>query len=521
MRRIEQYCFWFLIIGKLAVGFLPPLPTCSNRLANALFAVAKNVSVPQPQPRPRRRVNTNVRSIMELIETRYGTDGKDWTKTKRYMYHASDKLSLEQVQEVVDFLDSLVSKQASKQIIQTAPRILRKPVDSFLKPTADFLLDLWGPSLFEEAMKRKPQLLLTSGVGYTNSNPKGDGDTEEILSELAGFSYQSLKQLKRTSPFVFGLPPTKVRSVLEYLTNILQYGKNLVPDRIPKVLGKLVVAHPYLLNLGVETNLKPRVEFLSTSCGLNVTDVAKLVQSSGGSVLGLSVNENLKPTMAFLSVLLQNDRSFLRKCILAHPQLLGLSLSNLDSKVEYFSGIGKSLAFRIALRCPAVYSLSLTGNLIPTIEFLAKVWGTPSDDDETCIIEPDCVSLAHFLQEYPNVLTLSVEGNIQPTMNFFNRTGYTALNEEWELVSGQNRIRGRYIAASLYNRLLPRWHYCLSQELTSPPLHMLVTSSDHAFCNEQGLDLDEFVRFRDDAIPRLKFSSQFDTWLKTGRPIDL
>jgi hypothetical protein len=420
------------------------------------------------------------------------------------------------------------------------PRILRKPVQSFLQPTADFLLELWGPSLFKEAMNRNPHLLLSSGVGYTNDHRNntstlGDGDVEELLSQLAGLSSRSLVKLKRTAPFVFGLPLTKVKSVLEYLSSLLQYG-DIAPHRIPKVIGKLVASYPFLLNLYVETNLQPRIEFLSTTCGLNVTDVAKLVQSAGGgSVLGLSVDQNLKPTMDFLIVLLQNDRAALRKCILAHPQLLALSISNLQSKVNYFNSIGKSLATRIAFRSPAVYSLSLTGNLIPTIDFLAKVWGvTPAptisnvEPDGTFGIEKnddnsktDCVSLAHFLQEYPNVLTLSLGGNIQTTMNFFNRTGYTLLNDDWELVEGQTRIRGRYIAASLYNRLLPRWHYCLSCGLKAPPSHILVGSSDPTFCQELGLHLKEFELFKDDAVPRLKFSSQFDTWLKTGRPIDV
>ena len=170
---------------------------------------------------------------------------------------------------------------------------------------------------------------------------------------------------------------------------------------------------------------------------------------------------------------------------------------------------------------------------------------------------------------------------------FFNKTGYTSLNENWELVSPKSsvssgvdsasdqmntvhgkqaasgRIRGRYIAASLYNRLLPRWHFCLShtkqkklseksvdaavsatdpssvalpmpstssplpQETSpglspmTPPLHVLVMADDKAFCEVMGVEVERFLSFKKEAIPRLKFSSQFDTWLKTGKPIDL
>jgi hypothetical protein len=106
-------------------------------------------------------------------------------------------------------------------------------------------------------------------------------------------------------------------------------------------------------------------------------------------------------------------------------------------------------------------------------------------------------------------------------MNFFNRTGYTSLGDDWKLVEGSKRIRGRYIASSLFDRLLPRWHYCINHELLPPPLHLIVSANDASFCQHLSLDVDDFFMFRKEAIPRLKFSSQFDTWLKTGRPIDI
>jgi hypothetical protein len=269
------------------------------------------------------------------------------------------------------------------------------------------------------------------------------------------------------------------------------------------------------------------------------------------------------------------SRDALLKCLLSHPQILTLSMSNLQSKFQYFSEIEAlegstttspgsstvdttSLASRILSRCPAVYSLSLTDNIIPKIDLLSKAWGVSalngnSGDVYSLGASPkDTTLLSHWLQEFPNVLTLSLEGNIRPTLNFFNRTRYTILTEDWELAPGATRIPGRYMAASLYSRLLPRWHYCLSQagvtavdtttsssssdseeELSSsdssspspvanaPPLHLLVQATDAAFCEKLGLEYNGYEDFRESAIPRLKFSSQFDTWLKTGRPIQV
>jgi len=336
--------------------------------------------------------------------------------------------------------------------------------------------------------------------------------------------------------------------------------------------------------LSVESNLKPRVQYLAESCDLDPTELTKMVQTSNGSVLSLSVEKNLKPTMDFLLEEMFDDdesdknsdpRALLKKCVLTHPQLLGLSLANLESKVNYFHSIGPSLAVRIARKCPAIYSLNLDQNIVPTIEFLAKVWGTTSKLSRSSKKKSSRDGFVPMLHEYPNIITLSVEANLQPTMMFFNKTGYTLLNENWELapssnkgrssasksstINGKhtvvNRIRGRYIAASLYNRLLPRWHYCISsgtddpnsekdagsvsvtknallmpsessslsspQPPKTPSLHLLVMASDEFFCEAMGFQLGSFLNFKRDAIPRLKFSSQFDTWLKTGKPIDL
>jgi hypothetical protein len=301
-------------------------------------------------------------------------------------------------------------------------------------------------------------------------------------------------------------------------------------------------------------------------------DLAKIVQSSGGSILGLSVERNLKPTIEYLLEQIyyeqeDNARDLLRKCLLAHPQVLGLGISNLQAKVNFFRSIGESLPGKIATRCPSVLSLSLEQNIKPTVDFLCKAWGvTTSANNASC----DNTLLQSMLYEYPNILTLSIEGNLKPTMVFFNKTGYTLLNKEWELVnvfettnttkvatdnSSVNKtrskdcdsriIRGRYIAASLYNRLLPRWHFYITKrpqieskissegfpkeignstvttELKTLPLHLLVMASDEEFCEVMDFVQNEYLQYKEEAIPRLKFSSQFDTWLKTGRPIDL
>jgi len=95
------------------------------------------------------------------------------------------------------------------------------------------------------------------------------------------------------------------------------------------------------------------------------------------------------------------------------------------------------------------------------------------------------------------------------------------LDDNWKLIEGNKRIPGRYIASSLFHRLLPRWHYCMKKEIPKPPLYVLVGTTDESFCERMSLNVNQYLLFKQEAIPRLKFSSQFDTWLKTGRPIEI
>ncbi|CAJ1951458.1 unnamed protein product [Cylindrotheca closterium] len=453
-----------------------------------------------------KRANGAFREVMALIIARYG-DECDCRRTKMYIYRAKE-LSITSVTGVLDFLEAFLPRESVQQLLIESPRILNKSVDSYLRPTADFLLNLWGEELFNQAMERNPQLLLTSGIGYNNkanpgSSKKKNLSVDNVLIETVDLSEAQLKKLRRQSPFVFSLAPNKIKEGIHYLCEILEPSGN--PKRI---LRKMIMTNPNFLNLHVHTNLRPRVEYLTSTLQLSAKELPKLLKA--GSVLALSVDQNLKPTLEYLKNDLLLDGN-LKKCVLSHPALLALSLSNLQRKTNALNSISKGLASKVARRCPSVFSLSLDDNIYPTVEFLARVWGC--QDDNTII--------GAWLQEYPNVLTLSVEGNIQPTMNFFNRTGYTVLDDDWQLVKGNKRIPGRYIASSLFHRLLPRWHYCMKNDVPKPPLHIIVGSTDESFCQYLSLDIHQFALFQKEASPRLKFSSQFDTWLKTGRPIDI
>jgi hypothetical protein len=490
---------------------------------------------------------------------------------------------------------------------------------------------------FYEAIYRNTDLLLIRGVGYASNslgssninqlNEIGNGGGNDnnalavvqyLTNNLKLLSTNEIAILKHNHPTIFQLSlDNKIIPVIDYLRTLLlftSYKSNSSSKKVQKVLKKIITQHPMLLQLDVETNLNYTVNYIRDTFDFTNEELTTVISITPG-ILGLSVPNNLLPTINFIKDILQvynknknhddddddvnnndyneddvddkvgNDESLtilLRRCVLKHPQILSLSLTNLLAKREYFDSIdtsmdinnsnGKarkntttktSLAARILLTTPSVYSLSLQQNIIPKVNYLA-----------TCLWGSNRTTISNNLYEYPQILTLSMKGNIIPTLSFYNMTGYIKLDTDvrptrqigndlsiQQQQSQQDHtmvsIRSRYIATSLYNRLLPRWHFLLEererrqqqQQLKSqilstleesiisnpasyqnnnttalhllPSLHLLAGASDSNFCSQMEISLTEYLNYKEKEGARLKFTSQFDTWLKTGRPIDL
>jgi hypothetical protein len=382
--------------------------------------------------------------------------------------------------------------------------------------------------------------------------------------------------LKRYQPTLFQLSlKSKVQPAVEYLLSVLSGQDDVsigsISSKQKKQLVKIVMNHSNLLQLDVDSNIRRTAIFLQDYCQLTDKELATIVGSIP-AVLGLSVAGNLKQKLQLLLDILKMGTKHssysddetddlkiaLRKALLKHPKILGLSSSNIRTKADYFDEVDlksnmkqgdNTLAARLLMTAPSVYSLSLQDNIVPKVEYFASLWGWSSLSDKLC--------------ECP-LLTLSMD-NIRTTLSFYNMTGYIELPSEEsgsDSTSSSRQsagiVRSRYIATSLYNRLLPRWNFLLEEQerndrqleafivsddndaskaerinyslptskttvdkVMLPPLHLLAGATDEVFCRQLNLSLSEYNVFKEEAIPRLKFNSQFDRWLKTGRPIDL
>jgi mTERF len=545
--------------------------------------------------------NSEVRRWMETLVERVPVQG-DWKKTRNYLYrlsHSETGLTVSQIEAVIACLSQELDGQAGlvAHVLQQAPRILRKNTETFTRPTISFLRDLYGQEVFLEAIRRRPDLLLTQGVGYNAGSLQL---VEVYLQEDLGMPKSTIKALQNKSPWLFSIKMAQLLSAVDYIRGILERagcssGASLTTIR------RLFIHRPRIIQLSVENNLQPRLQFLQDRLGLNETNMGVWFQTTNAALLGLSVQDNLAPTLDYLEQLVGNK---LKEAVLMHPSLIGLSLYNLQEKVAYFNSVEgidsttlvdgsanintntsssnssqittpstlsssppqsthkqqqryfsrrtqSTLATRILQKCPAVYSLSLPNNIQPTIDFLCRVWtGYPMQHaSDSAVTNTQREILVQKLKEYPTVLTLSLQGNLRPTVQFYNNTGYIQLDEDWNRIVHNTSVAtkvttetrtttavatctnntpdaenvilpGRYMAASLYQRLLPRWHYCKAHNKIVP-LHLIASASDAAFCGALKLDLDAYLQFRVDAIPQLKFNSQISTWLATSQPLGM
>jgi hypothetical protein len=492
----------------------------------------------------RSRKNHKVRGLLDHVLNRlhHEWDETKWSRLRNYLYRSQEKLTEDQVKNVLDFLLKHLEEKDAALILQQSPRILRRNAKTSLEPTYQFLKELYGESLLSVALKRNPDLLLTRGAGY-------DGGVLELvevfLAEELALSQRQIATIKKDFPVLFQTPVSKLLSTVYLFRNRMEHP---TCEQATAAISKLMLLHPQVFILSVES-LEHRIEFLDEECGLDTETIVR----NAGFLLGLSVVENLEPKLNLLSDYIPN-RGKLATALKSHPQILGLAQDNLQAKISFFDRVDAdcfgtnpflacddSLASRILLRATPVLSLSLEKNIIPKIEFLAKVWGVDdlAADALTRIASLETsrrsprLSLSEQLRQYPSILSLSLEGNLRPTAEFYNRTKYIELDSNWRLQPRSVSLRGRDLAASLSNRLLPRWHFFHFKQPSTEdsntrramqkglPLHILVSATDTTFCDELNFDATEYSLFKREAIPRLKFSSQFDTWIKTGRPIDV
>mmetsp|Transcript_42104 Transcript_42104/g.98641 ORF Transcript_42104/g.98641 Transcript_42104/m.98641 type:complete len:674 (-) Transcript_42104:1152-3173(-) len=465
-----------------------------------------------------------------------------------------------QLQPAVSFLRSLYGLDRTAEAIHRNPHLLLVPVGNRSDDgsVARYLQERAGASdrSIEKIRRKHPVVFGFHLEGVVRPA------TEYILELLGkdGSEKENSKVMSRllgNSPMLLGLHVEHLEETVTFLRNI-----GLSEAALRTVLKNC----PAILGLSLKQNLIPTVQFLMEEVGL-----ASMSNKGPGDlerclcrhpqILALSI-DNLKDKVDYL-----NAVEYVSIFGLSSGQGAGGSTNGHKSKAKDIESAFQkfSLVRRVAVASPSVFSLSLDDNIVPTVEYLGLVWGmvVPDVDGDVALVrnlrekmatagvggqrgDEDSFdastvttnggscgkALARKIGEYPPVLTLSLDDNIKPTVAFFARIGYIRLGgtgraeEEVDAFTTTRKVSFRHVAASLFRRIIPRWHY-LKQNVWNkgqdigplPPISILVGSTDQKFCDYFKIDQNKYTKFIKDVAPSIQFSAQFQEWIKSGRSI--
>jgi hypothetical protein len=431
---------------------------------------------------------------MNVLEARYpNATAKEWKKVRNYLYKQKRRtddddgdqkeqqrqllLLPSQVESVVDFLDS--ASLPTSMIIQQSPRILRSNVATKLRPTYEFLHSLLGgDDTCRRAIERNPDLLLTSQIGY--QTPDNLGLIEFCLQTDLQWSDQSVATLRRRHPMLFQQSVSRFLTLLQHLRR--HHGLS------NEHISKLLLKQPTLFQLSIEA-LEERVAAVDFLTRTTTTGEQRRVVFAPANV----------------GILCQSAESIRQKVTIVgsvaaskHPPILGLSLDNIRSKLDFFATLHPNLASAILTKSPSVMSLKLE-SIQAKVQFLQQeLWRNST------------IETGLQLSQAPTCLSISLESNLRPTVAFFRTTQYwnhnSSNNDDDGDAAPVTTITGRHLAASLYGRLLPRYLF-----RPNATLSQLVFDSDAAFGGGR------YLEFRNsDVAKQAVDQARWQLWLETG-----
>ena len=233
-----------------------------------------------------------------------------------------------------------------------------------------------------------------------------------------GLDHAGLRRMVLSRPILLTYGLSNVMSTTAYFRTEL----GLSQDEYSSML----LSYPSVLMHGVNTRLRPTVEFLQNECGGGKDNWSswRRVICSYPSVFSYSTERVLLPKLKFLMSSRNEDddddddddksdgrsylclsRSEVSQVVSKFPPTLWLSEGNLRSKLDYLVTslglVGPDLR-NIIVTYPQILGLSLEGNLVPKVDFFI-------DDAGLCRDQ-----LREFVLYQPALLAYSLEGRLRP-----------------------------------------------------------------------------------------------------------
>jgi mTERF domain-containing protein, mitochondrial len=162
--------------------------------------------------------------------------------------------------------------------------------------------------------------------------------------------------------------------------------------------------------LGMTTAvIRHKVEVMQTTMNLTSDDVRTILERQP-TILHLSADKNIAPTLLFLLRALSLGRDELRHLVVTCPAVLCYSISNLKSKIQFFTECMKyntDECRELLLQKPELFRSSVQTGLVPHFQFLTSDMEIPPDQ------------LQRIVQKNPAILLYSLEQNLVPKLVYY------------------------------------------------------------------------------------------------------
>jgi hypothetical protein len=242
-----------------------------------------------------------------------------------------------------------------------------------------------------------------------------------LSDDGAGLDHAQLKKMVLSRPRLLSYALSNVRSTTAYFREELGLSSG--------EYASMLRSYPSVLMHGVDTRLRPTVDFLQNECGGGKDNWAswKRVVYSYPSIFSYSTERTLSPTLTFLcgndtgnNRSLGLSRSELSQVVSKFPPTLWLGEDNLRCKLDFLVeslGLEGSDLRTIIVSYPQVLGLSLQNNLKPKVDFFLDAEESGGDFSEIrsplrCGLSKD--QLREFVLYQPALLAYSLEKRLRP-----------------------------------------------------------------------------------------------------------
>jgi mTERF domain-containing protein len=285
-------------------------------------------------------------------------------------------------------------------IIERQPTILHLSAEKNIAPTIHFLMQLLDSG---EADMRNIILDFPSVICYTTKNLKSK---VAFFTDHLGLSTAETRSLFLAEP---NLLRASVRTGLVPHMRFLRRDLDISAPALRQIVQK----HPRILLYSLDDNLIPKLIFYCISTLHMTTDqVQKMLLQYPDAILKYNLDRHILPITSYFLKDLDMSAIEFRGILLKFPRIMTHSLVKIKHVLGYLRyeiGLSGHATKRILYQAPQVIGLSRT-NLVSKVQYLQDSLGLAPEE------------LLHVLAGMPTLLKLSIDSNLRPKVVYLGQS---------------------------------------------------------------------------------------------------